>query len=263
MQGFSFNKLILGGAIYFGLNAAMNFAMKKDQKGVTVTNPDTGEAIVVPGNVEGIPPFELRPKEIFDYLTYREIPKNVAPIWPQDAHVDITVTLSQSFNPVPISSVPEEYLVLQEKEFHLSNKTDKRTIETKFTVPPAVQHNGTLWGHFYIGLPGSKLDPKEPGYDTGKAYHFTWPLTQYLPKKKVAKTRNLLEDMPKHDEEPEEEEPTGPIIANYYHPNASFSFVPDMGVKDFASIAGQMRQYMRLEVTGARDRSGQHGWYCK
>ncbi|EKJ72631.1 hypothetical protein NXS19_008824 [Fusarium pseudograminearum] len=259
--GFSFNKLILGGAIYFGLNAAMNFAMKKDQKGVTVTNPDTGEAIVVPGNVEGIPPFELRPKEIFDYLTYREIPKNVAPIWPQDAHVDITVTLSQSFNPVPISSVPEEYLVLQEKEFHLSNKTDKRTIETKFTVPPAVQHNGTLWGHFYIGLPGSKLDPKEPGYDTGKAYYFTWPLTQYLPKKKVAKTRNLLEDMPKHDDEPEDEEPTGPIIANYYHPNASFSFIPDMGVKDFASVAGQMRQYMRLEATGARDRSGQHGWY--
>ena len=240
----------------------MNYAMKKDQKAVTINNPKTGEPIKVPGNVEGIPPFELRPEFVDPGKIYREIPKNVAPIWPQDSHVDITVTLSQSFNPAPISSVPEEYLVLQEKEFHLSNNSDKRSIETTFTVPPAVQRNGTLWGHFYIGLPGSNLDPKQPGYDTSKAYYFTWPLTQYLPKKKVAKTRNLLENVPTN-EEPEEKEPTGPIIANYYHPNASFSFVPDMGVKDFASIAPQMRQYMRLEATGARDGSGQHAWYCK
>jgi hypothetical protein len=261
-QGFSFNKLLLGGAVYFGLNAAINFAMKKDQKGVTITNPETGEAIKVPGNVEGIPPFELRPKELNEGATYHNLPKNIAPIWPQDSHVDIIVTLSQSFNPAPISQVPEEYLVLQEKDFHLSNKTDKRTVETKFTVPPAVQHNGTLWGHFYIGLPGSNLDPKQPGYDTSKAYYFTWPLTQYLPKKKVAKTRNLLDDMPKY-EEPVEDEPNGPVIANYYHPNASLSFVPDMGVRDFATLAPQMRQYMRLEATGARDGSGKNAWYCK
>ncbi|KAM5345018.1 hypothetical protein ACJ41O_010880 [Fusarium nematophilum] len=260
--GFNFNKLLLGGAIYFGINMALNYATKKDQRAVDVTNPETGEVLKVPGNTEGIPPFEFRPKELNEGATYRHFPKNVAPIWPQDSHVDITVTLSPSFNPIPISQTLEEYVVLQEKEFHLSNKSDRRTVETTFTVPKSVQHNGTLWGHFYIGLPGSTLDPKEPGFDSAKAYHFAWPLTQYLPKKKIAKTRNLLEDIPAPDVvEPEDEEPKGPIIANYYHPNASFSFVPDMGVKEFGMLAPALRQYLRLESTGARDGSGQNGWY--
>ncbi|KAJ3522875.1 hypothetical protein NM208_g12681 [Fusarium decemcellulare] len=259
--GISWNKLLLGGAVYFGFNAALNYATKKDQRAVTVNHPETGEIVKVPGNTEGIPPFEFRPKELNEGASYSSIPKNVAPIWPQDSHVDITVTLSPSFNPIPISQVPGEYVVLQEKEFHLSNKSDKRTIETKFTVPKAVQHNGTLWGHFYIGLPGSNLDPHQPGFDTSKAYHFAWPLTQYLPKKKVAKTRNLLEDVPAPVVEEPEDEPNGPIIANYYHPNASFSFVPDLGVKDFGMMAPQIRQYLRLEATGARDGTGKNGWY--
>ncbi|EEU44856.1 uncharacterized protein NECHADRAFT_63771 [Fusarium vanettenii 77-13-4] len=260
--GFNFNKLLLGGAIYFGFNMALNYATKKDQRAVPISHPETGEIIKVPGNTEGIPPFELRPKELNEGATYRAFPKNVAPIWPQDSHVDIVVTLSQSFNPTPISETADEYVVLQEKDFHLSNKSDKRTVETTFTVPPAVQHNGTLWGHFYVGLTGSNLDPKQPGFDTAKAYHFTWPLTQYLPKKKVAKTRNLLEDLPAPVEElTEEEKATGPVIANYYHPNATFSFVPDLGVKEFSMMGAQIRQYMRLEATGARDGSGQNGWY--
>ncbi|KAF5001540.1 hypothetical protein FDECE_10919 [Fusarium decemcellulare] len=259
--GISWNKLLLGGAVYFGFNAALNYATKKDQRAVTVNHPETGEIVKVPGNTEGIPPFEFRPKELNEGASYSSIPKNVAPIWPQDSHVDITVTLSPSFNPIPISQVPGEYVVLQEKEFHLSNKSDKRTIETTFTVPKAVQHNGTLWGHFYVGLPGSNLDLHQPGFDTSKAYHFAWPLTQYLPKKKVAKTRNLLEDVPAPVVEEPEDEPNGPIIANYYHPNASFSFVPDLGVKDFGMMAPQIRQYLRLEATGARDGTGKNGWY--
>ena len=152
---------------------------------------------------------------------------------------------------------------MQEKDFHINNYTDTRTIETTFTVPKAVQHNGTLWGHFYIGLPGSNLDPKTPGFDPGKAYHFTYPLTQYLPKKKVAKTRNLLDDMPAPVEEEEEDEPSGPIIANYYHPNTTLAFVPDMGVKDLAQFPPAAKAFMRLESTGARDGTGQNGWYCK
>jgi len=151
-------------------------------------------------------------------------------------------------------------VVLNEKDFHIDNYTDHRTIETTFTVPKAVQHNGTLWGHFYIGLPGATLDPKEPGFNPGEASHFAYPLTQYLPKKKIAKTRNLLDDMPEKVEE-EEDEPNGPIIANYYHPNASFSFVPDQGVKDLSQFPPAAKHFLRLESTGARDGTGQNGWY--
>lgn len=144
----------------------------------------------------------------------------------------------------------------------MSNGSEKRTVDTKFTVPKAVQNNGTLWGHFYVGLTGSKLDPRQSGYDTAKAYHFAYPLTQYLPKKKVSKTRNLL-DGRTEEEEPEEEEPTGPIITNHYHPNASFAFVPAMGVKEFNTIHPAVKHFLRLEATSARDGSGQDGWYCE
>lgn len=241
----------------------MGWMNKKTQEGVAITDPSTGSLVTVPGNLGDIPPYQFRPNELNEGATYRPIPKMVAPIWPQDTHVDIIITVSPSFNPTPISKVPEEYLVMNEKEFHINNYTDSRTIETTFTVPKAVQLNGTLWGHFYIGLPGAKLDPKESGFDAGTAFHFAYPLTQYMPKKKIAKTRNLLDDMPERAEAEEEDEPNGPIMANYYHPNASFSFVPDQGVKDLNTFPPAAKHFLHLESTGARDGSGQNGWYCK
>lgn len=226
------------------------------------TTDAEGNLITVPGNLGGIPPYQLRPTELNEGATYRPVPRAIAPIWPQDSHVDIVITLSPSFNPTPISKTPEEYVVMQEKEFHINNYSDTRVVETTFAVPKAVQNNGTLWGHFYIGLPGSNLDPKEPGFDAGKAFHFAYPLTQYLPKKKIAKTRNLLEDLPPPTENEPEEEQTGPIIANHYHPNASFSFIPDLGVKELNQFPPVAKHFLHLEGTGARDGTGQNGWYC-
>ncbi|OAQ77173.1 ClpTM1 domain-containing protein [Purpureocillium lilacinum] len=261
-HGFNFNRLFLGGAVYLGINVLISYMTAKDQKGVLKTDPATGKTVTVTGNTGSIPPFQFRPKELDEGATYSPIPRKIAPIWPQDSHVDIVVTLSPSFNPTPISETPAEYLVLQETNFGMGNSSEARTIDTTFPVPKAVQNNGTLWGHFYIGLTGSALDPKQPGYDTGKAYHFAYPMTQYLPKKKVAKTRNLLEARTENEEEePEEEVPTGPIITNHYHPNASFAFVPAMGVRDFAQLPPAVKQFLRLEATGARDGSGQNGWY--
>ncbi|KJZ71862.1 hypothetical protein HIM_08707 [Hirsutella minnesotensis 3608] len=261
-SGFSFNKLLLGAALYFGLNSGMTYMTQKSQRGTAVTNPETGESVTVAGNTAGIPPYQLRPKTLNEGAQYQRLPQKIAPIWPQDSHVDIVVTLSPSFNPTPISQTPAEYVVLREDNFHMDNSSDKRSIDTTFPVPPAVQNNGTLWGHFYIGLTGSVLDPYEPGFDPGRAYHFTHPLTQYLPKKKIAKTRNLLEGRPDPAEEKEEEPAAeGPVIASHYHSNASFAFIPAMGVKDFPQLHPAIGQFLRLEATGARDGTGQNGWY--
>jgi hypothetical protein len=184
-----------------------------------------------------------------------------------DGYVDIIVTLSDSFNPTPIAKTPAEFRVLREDRFGIGNYSDKRSVDTTFKVPRAVQNNGTLWGHFYVGLSGSVLDPKEPGWDPATAYHFVYPLTQYLPKKKVFKKRNLLEDMPTQDLEAEKEEAEaggkGPIIASFYHPNASFSFVPDTGVMEFPQTHPAVRQFLQLEATGARDGTGRNSWYCE
>ncbi|ETS03052.1 cleft lip and palate transmembrane protein 1 [Trichoderma reesei RUT C-30] len=259
-SGISMNKVIMGIAFYFGLNIFLSFYMAKDQTGVTTTHPETGETITVPGNMGKIPPYQLRPKHLDEGATYRHIPKTIAPIWPQDSYVDVVVTISPSPNPVPLAQVPAEYVVLNESRFHMNNKTDKRSVDTTFTVPEPVRNNGTLWGHFYIGLSGSVLDPYLPNFDPGRAYHVAHPLTQYLPKKKVAKTRNLLEDLPAPAEEPEEDT-SGPVIASYYHQNASFSLVPGLGVKDLDTVHPALKRFLRLEATGARDGTGQNGWY--
>ncbi|KAG6292612.1 hypothetical protein E4U46_008444 [Claviceps purpurea] len=262
-SGFNFRKLLIGGAIYVGLNLGLSYFLGKDQRGVQTTDPTTGKPITVASNLGEIPAFELRPRKLDEGAQYHQIPLKIAPIWPQDSHVDIIVTISPSFNPVPIPETPSEYLVLHEKDFNMGNSSEKRAIDTKFTVPKAVQNNGTLWGHFYVGLTGSILDPYDSGYQTGKAFHFAYPLTQYLPKKKVAKTRNLLDARTGTEEAQAEEEevPSGPIINSHYHPNSSFSFVPAMGVKDFSQIHPAVKHYLRLEATGARDGSGQNGWY--
>ncbi|KAG6002351.1 hypothetical protein E4U54_000894 [Claviceps lovelessii] len=264
-SGFPFQKLLIGGAIYLGLNMGLSYFLSKDHRGVQTTDPITGKPITVASNLGDIPAFELRPKQLDPGAQYHQIPRKIAPIWPQDSYVDIVVTISPSFNPIPIAETPSEFVVLEEKEYNLGNSSEKRTIDTKFTVPEAVQNNGTLWGHFYVGLAESILDPYQPGYDMGKAFHFAYPLTQYLPKKIVAKTRNLLDSRAEEAEnegrEKEEEEQSGPIIQSHYHPNASFSFIPSMGVKEFSQIHPAVKHYLLLEASGARDGSGQNGWY--
>lgn len=209
----------------------------------------SGNAVQVPANTGDIPAYQLRPQTLDEGAVWNPIPQRLAPIWPDDSPVDIVVTLSPSFMPTKISDVPEEYVALSEKNFKLSNSSDTRVVEGTFNVPSAVQKNGTLWGHFYIGLTGANLDPKEPGFDPAKAFHFVHPLTQYIPKKKEAKTRNLLEGRSEVEvEEEPEDKITGPIVASYYHPNTSLSFITGMGVLTYPQLQPAVRQFVHVEV---------------
>ncbi|ORY71169.1 cleft lip and palate transmembrane protein 1 [Pseudomassariella vexata] len=254
-------KIIQGVVMWYGIQLVMKqFTGTKPQ--TTEVQDSTGNIVKVPANNAEIPAYQLRPKSLDEGATYDPIPQRIAPIWPSNSAIDIVVTLSQTFVPIPIAKTEEQYLVLSEKNFTVGNYSDKRAIETTFDVPRAVQNNGTLWGHFYIGLTGANLDPKEPGFDPATAVHFAYPLTHYIPKKKEAKTRNLLEGKVDPDEEEiEEEKPTGPIIASYYHPNTSLAFIPETGVMNFPTTPPAVRQFLNLERTGARDGTGQNGWY--
>ena len=150
-------------------------------------------------------------------------------------------------------------LVLEEKAFAIGDWKENREIDTSFAIPKEVQNNGTLWAHFYVALHGCPLDPVAKGYDVAKAYHFSRPLTHMLPKKKLKKTKNLLAGQ--GEEEVTGEDNTGPTFASYYHPNFTLSVIPDSGVIGYTTIHPSLRQYVVLESTGARDVSGQHGWY--
>lgn len=243
---------------------AMQFVMKQYMGGQTTTTSvtdATGKVVTVSSTQ--IPPYHERPSHLDEGAIYNQVPQLVAPIWPEDSAVDIIVTVSPSFVPTPLKQTTKEAVVFDEKKFKLGNWSDTRVAEGTITVPPSVQQNGTLWGHFYIGLPGAPLDPTQPNYDPGAAYHFVYPLTQYIPKKKQLKTRNLLADNPEVKEETAEEvpEPTGPTIASYYHPNVSLSFIPNSGVITYPQTHPAARQFVRVDPTGSRDGSGQNSWY--
>ena len=194
--------------------------------------------------------------------SYSAIPRNIAPIWPLNSTVDLAIYVSPSFALPNLNSLNQETLVLKERGFSVGDWKENRQIDTSFTVPTTVQSNGTLWAHIYIGLQGQVLDPDDKDYDLAKAYHFSQPLNHIIPKKKVKKTKNLLSGS-KDAEESEEivEEDTGPTFASYYHPNFTMSFIPDSGTLSYTSLHPAVRQYVQLESTGARDPSGQNGWY--
>jgi hypothetical protein len=251
LQGSIFYKIAQGVVIWFGIQMLMKQFVtggKNQPQTVTTTTKDSdGKMVQIPANTADIPAYQLRPAALDEGAIYNRIPQRLAPIWPIDSAVDIVVTVSSSFVPTKVASVPKEMVALKETAFQLGNYSDRRVAETVFDVPTSVQNNGTLWGHFYLGLTGSNLDPKEPGFDPATAVYFTYPLTQYIPKKKESKTRNLLEDKVETVDE-SEGQVTGPIIANYYHPNTSLSFVPDTGVLNFPQLPPAVQQFLMLEV---------------
>ncbi|KAI0124334.1 cleft lip and palate transmembrane protein 1 [Xylariales sp. AK1849] len=255
-------KIIQGLVMWYGIQMLMKQFMGGNKAQTTAEVKDaSGNVVKVPVNTGDIPSYQLRPSSLDEGAAYNAIPQRLAPIWPSDSSLDIVVTLSETFRPIPISKTAEQYLVLSEKGFKLGNYSDNRFIETTFDVPPAVQNNGTLWGHFYIGLTGAVIDPNEAGFDPATALHFAYPLTQYIPKKKVAKTRNLLESKDESEVEVVEDKSVGPTIASYYHPNTSLAFIPETGIIDFPRAQPAVRQFLNLEPTGARDATGQNSWY--
>ena len=246
---------------------AMQFVMKQFMGGgqKTTTAKDASGNVVQVSSA--IPPYHERPHALDEGAVYSRIPQNIAPIWPDNSQVDVLITVSPSHIPNPLKSTPEDRIVFQEKQFRIGNFSDSRASDRVIQVPTTVQNNGTLWGHFYVGLTGAPLDPTQQGYDPGAAYHFIYPLTQYIPKKKVAKTRSLLgsknatAEEQSVEEEEEDDQHSGPIISNYYHPNVSLSFIPNSGVLMYPTTHPAVRQFVNLEATGARDGSGQHSWY--
>ena len=212
-----------------------------------------------PGSSGSIGDFASRP-DIATIQNYSTIPQFVAPIWPMNSSLDISIYISPSLVMPALGSLPPESLVLEEKNFRIGDYKDKRNIEKIIQVPKEVRRNGTLWAHFYVALTGHQLDPVAENYDIASATHFFRPLNQYLPKKRVRKLKNLL-DKSNETEDAVGEQPQGLQVGSYYHPNFTVSVIPDAGVQNWPSLHPALRKNMNLEPTGARDESGQNGWY--
>ncbi|KAL4776075.1 cleft lip and palate transmembrane protein 1-domain-containing protein [Aspergillus nidulans var. acristatus] len=211
------------------------------------------------GKPGAVTSFGERPPQA-EVENYSSVPDTIAPIWPSDSALDISVYVSPSIVLPSLSTLPSSSLVLEEKKFGLGNYSDVREVETTIQVPKEVQHNGTLWAHFFVALSGHELDPAAKGYSTDTAVHFFRPLNQYLPKRKAKKLKNLLAGADETDEEEDDGTPDV-SIASYYHPNFTLSVIPDSGNMKYRQIHPAIRRHTQLEATGARDASGQNGWY--
>lgn len=209
-------------------------------------------------NPGDMPAFADRPARA-EIADYSPVPDLVVPIWPADSALDVSVYLSPSVVVPGFSAFPKDSLVLDEKNFTLGNYSDTREIDTTIKIPREVQQNGTLWAHFFVGLTGQQLDPTAKDYRTDSAVHFLRPLNQYLPKKKTRKLKNLLAS--EENEEEEEDNTPDVQIVSHYHPNFTVSVIPNSGPQRYRQVHPAVRQHMQLESTGARDSTGQNGWY--
>lgn len=199
-------------------------------------------------NSGGIPAFADRP-DPSEVAERSALPEVIAPIWPSDSAVDLSIYVTPSII-VPNFKSPDGVLVVDEKNFTIGNYSDTREIDTTINVPKQVQQNGTLWAHFFLARTGYQLDPAAENYNTADAVHFLRPLNQFLPKKKVKKLKNLLSGP--EDEQDQEEDNTPDISTmSYYHPNFTLSLIPDSGTQKLAQMNPAVRQYVQLERTGA------------
>jgi hypothetical protein len=183
---------IQGLAIFFGIQFFMNQVMGNKKPAAVTTTDASGAVVNVPANTAEIPPFYARPDHLDEGAVYSPIPQRIAPMWPLNTPLDITIVVSPTFVSEPLAKTPKDRIIVDELGFIYGSYDENRVIDKKFSVPKEVQNNGTLWAHFYIGISGSKLDPFTPGFDPTRAYHFIHPLTQYLAQKKIKKTKNLL-----------------------------------------------------------------------
>ena len=218
--------------------------------------PTTPATSGVPSVNGPIPAWDQKPDTILG--DYNPIPQNIAPIWPTNSSLDVSIYYAPSIIMPTLSRASPETLILQERDFTLGNWKENRVVDKMIRVPKEAQNNGTLWAHFYIGLHGYELDPAVGTYDPAKSYHFARALNQVLPKKKVRKTKNLLASSNETDVV---EEVNVPRFASYYHPNFTMAFIPDSGTQPYTTMHPAIRQHVQLESTGARDASGQNGWY--
>lgn len=196
-----------------------------------------------------------------DGMILNSIPNQIAPVWPGNTLLDIVITISPNFTPEPISEIEKQNIVLNETAFRFGDYNDEREINTSFDVPKELQNNGTLWGHFFIGISGENLDPFASNYNAERSFHFDWPLTQYLSQKKLRKEKNLLSKSDQNEEPVKEEPLPKTTIISHYHPNFTMSFIPDTGVSAFSSIHPAMRQYFHLKSGSKIDGTYPQGWY--
>lgn len=181
-------------------------------------------------------------------------------MWAPDSLLDLIVVVSRSSLREPLSITPPERIVVDVKGFGWGNPDERRRIDATFRIPEDA-HCTKIWGHFYIGLTGAVLDPTMAGYDSARAFSFGRVLTQNIPENKVEDMKQFGREHLTSNSHPQHAVSGRHSTNAFYHPNFIMSFIPDAGTMSYLNLNRAVRQHVHLEPTGARDESGQNGWY--
>ncbi|KAH0609741.1 uncharacterized protein H6S33_012287 [Morchella sextelata] len=197
--------------------------------------------------------------------SYLYVPEKAFSLWPTDAPMDVSIYVNEHLALPPFTDpIMENSLVFNEKQWHLNDPQDTRSVTVDVPFSEQVQNNGSLFAHIFVSRSGAAADPYDAAYDPSKAFRIVKLLTRYAPKKKVVKTKKLIgrgDDEEEADEELPPVPEAGPSIASYWHSNLTLDVVSNGGVLSYNTLPPPLRQHVVLEATGARDETGRNGWY--
>uniref|UniRef100_A0A7S0YSI7 Cleft lip and palate associated transmembrane protein n=1 Tax=Polytomella parva TaxID=51329 RepID=A0A7S0YSI7_9CHLO len=132
---------------------------------------------------------------------------------------------------------------------------DKRNATYVYNLPEHVRNNkSTIYLHTVIAKPGEPIVPSEPGYDNNNVFHYSFPLSAHIPRRKNSTGVSLL-DQPKTDAEIE----AAPAAVSYdpkerFHylrPNLTVQFVDHFeAYVTIRKVPPQIFQAMEMDEGG-------------
>lgn len=200
------------------------------------------------------------PKDVDQYLYY---PEKGTPIWPDGTDMDMTIYLSEEIILPPLSEIPREKRVFDEKNIKYGDWNEKRSVAVDVNFSDSVKHNGSLFAHIFVSKHGAEMDILSPTYDPTQSFRVVKLLTRYLPKKKVVKTKKLIGTAEEESAEVKAAPANDgkPVIASYWHSNLTLNVIGDGGILQYDTLPVPIKNNVVLEQTGARDKTGRNGWY--
>ncbi|KAH9045378.1 cleft lip and palate associated transmembrane protein [Lactarius pseudohatsudake] len=196
-----------------------------------------------------------------DQVLLSALPAKAHLAWPLGVPVSLYFHLSTDPTGQVFAGHPKEtglpHFVWNDITF--GNWSETRTVDYNVHLPETVQRNGSLWAHIFLTKDNADPDPSSPKYRQDSVHHVSKLLTRYLPKSKIRKERNLLQDKAKEADGQEEPEVPDTIVS-YWHQNLTLALVSDATVLQYAQLPPPIAEHVHL-VAGLRDETGTNGYY--
>ncbi|KAH9035280.1 cleft lip and palate associated transmembrane protein [Lactarius hengduanensis] len=202
-----------------------------------------------------------------DQVLLSALPAKAHLAWPLESQSPYIFTCQQTLQGNVFAGHPKEtglpHFVWNDITF--GNWSETRTVDYNVHLPrgaypcKTVQRNGSLWAHIFLTKDNADPDPSSPKYRQDSVHHVSKLLTRYLPKSKIRKERNLLQDKAKEADGQEEPEVPDTIVS-YWHQNLTLALVSDATVLQYAQLPPPIAEHVHL-VAGLRDETGTNGYY--